>query len=66
MTTKNFSKNLKEVIEFLDLTQAEFAQKVGMTQAAVSQLINGERLPSIESVIKILEVVPVKFERLFR
>lgn len=63
---ESFGKNLKEIIEFLDLTQAEFAEQVGMTQAAVSQLISGERLPSLESLIRILEVVPVKFERLFK
>jgi transcriptional regulator with XRE-family HTH domain len=66
MRAENFGKNLKEVIIFLDLTQAEFAEKVGMTQAGVSQLVNGEREPSLASILKILEVVPVKFERLFK
>lgn len=66
MKSENFGKNLKELLVFLEINQSEFAEMTGMTQAAVSQLINGERLPSLESILKILDNIPVKFERLFK
>jgi transcriptional regulator with XRE-family HTH domain len=66
MNTKNIGKNFKEIIDFLGLTQAEAAEKCDMTQAAVSQIVNGERLPSLESICAILTAFNVKFERLVK
>ena len=66
MKTENFGKNMKQILNELELNQTEFAQLIGITQAGVSQILSGERTPSIETVIKILEKIPVKFERLFR
>jgi len=63
---ENFGKNLKEVIDFLELNQAEFAEAVGITQSAVSQILSGTRAPSIETLVKILNYVPVSFERLLK
>lgn len=61
-----FGKNLKEVLDFLGMTQSELADRSGLTRAAISQIIGGQRDPSLSSVIAILSVVPVKFERLIR
>lgn len=61
-----FGKNLGEILEFLDCRQAEFARRVGCTQAAISQIVNGEREPSVATINKILEVLPVTYERLMR
>ncbi len=60
----NFSKNLKEILNTLGITQVEFAEKVGITPAAVSQLCSGIRDPSLHTIVRILKVIPVKFERL--
>lgn len=62
----SFKINLRQMLNELGLTQAEFADIVGITHAAASQLINGQRNPSIETVLKIMNKIPVKFERLFR
>lgn len=64
MKSENIAKNLKDMIDFLGLTQAEFASRVGVTQAAISQIVNGEREPSLKTIIAILTVVPTTFERL--
>lgn len=66
MNPENFGKNLKIVIDFLEITQAELTEKSGLTQAGISQIINGEREPSLGSICKILNVIPVKFERLVK
>lgn len=64
MNHKNFGRNLKYIIDRLFLTQSELAKKSGLTQAAISHIINGRREPSLETTCKILSVIPVKFERL--
>lgn len=62
----SFGKNLKEVLSFLEMSQTHLAEKSGLTTAAISQIISGDRDPSLSSIIKILKVVPVTFERLIR
>ncbi len=59
-------RRLKALLESLDLTQTEFADRCGLTQAAISQIINDNRSPSLQSLCRILEVIPVKFETLAR
>lgn len=66
VTLQVFGKNLKEVLDVLELSQSDLAEKTGLTQACISQLVNGEREPSLKTVLAILECVPVKFERLVR
>lgn len=61
-----FGKNLKEVLDALEMNQTELAARTGLTQAAVSQLLNDEREPSFRTILKILDAIPVKFERLIR
>ena len=60
----NFSKNLKTVMANLGLSQIDLVKLTGLTPAAVSQILSGKRDPSLSSVVKILNVIPVKFERL--
>ena len=48
----------------LGMDQTELAKMTGLTQAAVSQLLNGVRDPSIHTLVKIMKVIPVKFENL--
>jgi len=59
-------KNLKEVMDTLGMNQTELAEKSKLTQAAISQIISGHREPSLSSIVAILEVIPVKFERLLK
>lgn len=59
-----FGSNLREILFFLEINQSELAAKSGLTQAAISQIINGERAPSLRTILKILKALPVSFERL--
>jgi HTH-type transcriptional regulator, competence development regulator len=59
-----FGKNLKKIRESLGLTAAELARMSDLTPAAISQIENGERDPSLSTILKILKVIPVKFEKL--
>lgn len=64
MSENDFGRNLQRVLSVLGLTQGELAIKTGVTSAAISQIINGHREPNLSTIIKILKVLPVKFEKL--
>lgn len=66
MKPASFGKNLKEVMDALGMSQTELAEKSKLTQAAISQIIGGHREPSLSSIVAILGVIPVKFERLLK
>lgn len=64
MKMYNFGANLKSIRELLGMTQAELARRTGLTPAAVSQIESNERDPAFKTIVKILDVIPVKFEKL--
>lgn len=66
MKKENIGKNLKEIIDFLGITQVELAKRTDLTQAAISQIINGERIPSVDSIVAILKALNISFERLLK
>ena len=66
LKVENFGMNMKQLMHELGMNQTELADLIGLTQAGVSQILNGERTPSVETILKILNKIPVKFERLFR
>lgn len=61
-----FGKNLREILTYLEISQSELANKTGLTQAAISQIIQGDREPSLNTICKILSVLPTNFERLMK
>jgi len=63
---ENFGKNLKVVMEVLGMSQSDLAWKTDLTQAAISQILNGKREPSLSTICRILDCIPVKFEKLVK
>lgn len=61
---QSFGKNLRKVRRSLGMTAAELAERAGLTPAAISQIENDKRGVTLASIIKILKVIPVKFEKL--
>lgn len=61
-----FGKNLKEIREFLGMSQADLAKKCGLTTPAICQIETGEREPSLKSICKILDTLNVPFERMMK
>ena len=66
MKPENFGKNLKVVMEVLGMSQSDLAWKTDLTQAAISQILNGKREPSLSTICRILDCIPVKFEKLVK
>ena len=52
--------NLKRILEEKGIKQGEFAKMVGKTRTAVNQYCNGVLVPSMESVMKMCEVLNVQ------
>lgn len=59
-----FGKNVREVREILGLSGAELSRRAGLTPATISQVELGHREPTLGTIVRILSVLPVKFERL--
>lgn len=56
---------LKEILSVLGLSQVEFARRTGLSEAAISQYISGEREPTTSSISAILSVIPCTYETLW-
>lgn len=61
-----FGKNLKEVREFLGLSQQRLSFRAGITIPAISQIESGKREPSLKTIIKLLDALNVTFERMVK
>ncbi len=64
MNPRLFGPKLKELLKLMDIDQSEVSELTGLTQAAISQILNGKREPTLGTICKILNRIPVKFERL--
>lgn len=57
-------KRLKDIRETLKLNQSQFADKIGISQAAISQFEDGKRVPSIESLDRIATALGMSVQSL--
>ena len=55
---------LKEVMNVLGITQLEVAARSGVDHHTFSNLLNGHFIPSITVLCKVLEVIPMKIDKL--
>ncbi len=61
---KYIGKKLRQLREAEGLTQAQFAKKVGLTQAAISQFEDGKRTPSTQALQKIATALRLSIDDL--
>lgn len=54
-----FSTNLREILHEYGMSQAELADELGVTQAAVSKYLNGRIMPSVKVLANIAHVFEV-------
>ncbi|MFK7748195.1 MAG: helix-turn-helix domain-containing protein [Kordia sp.] len=58
INTSDFTKRLKKVIEYYDLSASAFADKLGVQRSSISHILSGRNKPSLEFVMKILSNFP--------
>ena len=60
----DFGNRLLMYMSIYDMTQNELAEKTGLTAAAISRYISGEREPKIIAVVKIANALGVSTDEL--
>jgi len=56
-----FNDRITKVIEYSELTPAEFAEEIGVQRSSISHIISGRNKPSLDFITKIKSAFP-KFE----
>lgn len=64
-TNLSFPKRLNELRLALGFSQTEFAEKLGITQAAMSQLLSGKRDPAVSTLMRLKYETGVSLDHLF-
>jgi transcriptional regulator with XRE-family HTH domain len=54
----DFVKRLEILLEYYNLNASSFADKIGVQRSSLSHLLSGRNKPSLDFVLKILEVFP--------
>ena len=58
LNTSDFTKRLKKVIEYYDLSASAFADRLGVKRSSISHILSGRNKPSLEFIQKILASFP--------
>jgi transcriptional regulator with XRE-family HTH domain len=54
----DFVKRLESLLEYYNLNASSFADKIGVQRSSLSHLLSGRNKPSLDFILKILEVFP--------
>ena len=57
--------NLKKLLKEKNISQKELADKIGLTESAVSRFVKENRIPTGENMLKIANALNVKVEDLY-
>lgn len=55
---EDFIKRLELLLDFYSLNASSFADKIGVQRSSLSHLLSGRNKPSLDFILKILEVYP--------
>ena len=58
VNTDDFIKRLETILEYNGLTASSFADKIGAQRSSMSHLLSGRNKPSLDFILKIIEVFP--------
>jgi len=61
---KALQANLRELREMRGLTQAELGERSGIAPAAISHFETGQRIPSLESAVKLADALEITLDAL--
>lgn len=58
VNTDDFIKRLEIVLDYYSLSASVFADKIGVQRSSLSHLLSGRNKPSLDFILKIIEVFP--------
>ena len=62
--TEAFRRNVREVLALKDMTQGELARRTGLSQAWLSEMLNGKANPSLLTCERIARALATPLEGL--
>ncbi len=61
---EDFKRNIKEIREFLGLSQSDIARKTGLQPSAIAHFESGRRKPNMQNLMKLSVALGVTVDRL--
>ncbi len=58
VNTDDFIKRLEIILDYNSLNASSFADKIGVQRSSLSHLLSGRNKPSLDFILKIIEVFP--------
>jgi len=58
VNTEDFIKKLESILDYYSLSASNFADKIGVQRSSLSHLLSGRNKPSLDFILKIIEVFP--------
>lgn len=58
VNTDDFIKRLEVILDYYSLNASSFADKIGVQRSSLSHLLSGRNKPSLDFIIKIMDVFP--------
>ena len=58
VNTEDFIKRLETILDYYSLNASSFADKIGVQRSSLSHLLSGRNKPSLDFILKIVEVFP--------
>jgi transcriptional regulator with XRE-family HTH domain len=58
LNTEDFIKRLEVILDYYGLNASGFADKIGVQRSSLSHLLSGRNKPSLDFILKILDVFP--------
>jgi DNA-binding XRE family transcriptional regulator len=58
VNTEDFIKRLEIILDYYSLNASSFADKIGAQRSSMSHLLSGRNKPSLDFMLKIMEVFP--------
>ena len=58
VNTEDFIKRLEIIFDYYSVSASGFADKIGVQRSSLSHLLSGRNKPSLDFILKILEVFP--------
>jgi transcriptional regulator with XRE-family HTH domain len=58
VNTEEFIKRLEVILDYYGLNASAFADKIGVQRSSLSHLLSGRNKPSLDFILKILDVFP--------
>jgi transcriptional regulator with XRE-family HTH domain len=58
VNTEDFIKRLEIILDYYNLNASSFSDKIGVQRSSLSHLLSGRNKPSLDFILKIMEVFP--------